>query len=79
MEIEAEGEKEKIALERAEEDYVPFVLWRLKGVKGVCLVEYEGKRRYLPRIIVEAMKHARRPITEIKCAESVEALKRMGY
>jgi ABC-type antimicrobial peptide transport system permease subunit len=55
------------------------LLYYLKGITGVSLIEYEGKRRYLPTIIVEAMKKAKRPLKEIAWAPSIAELKAKGY
>jgi len=75
IQIEYEGVREAYPLRRREEDYVPFILWRLRGTKGVCVIEDEyGRRRYLPRIIVRAMEMAGRRIKVIACAPTLEEL-----
>jgi len=79
VEIEYKGEREKFPVERVEvPEYVPFILWRLRGTRGVCLIEDEyGRRRYLPRIIVRAMEEAKRRIKVIACAPALEDLIRV--
>jgi len=79
MEVESDGQIERFPVERAEKDHVPFILYRLRGTKGVCLIEDRKGRRYLPRIIVRAMEMAGRKIRVIACAPSLAELKAKGY
>lgn len=80
IEAEAGGSREKIQVAGQREDHVPFVLWKLRGTRGVSLViDEQGRRRYLPTIIARAMELAGRKIKEVAWAPTFEELKRKGF